>query len=379
MSRADYIIKNGCVIDTYNKVHAIQPIAIKNGKIADTSVYNEADQIIDATGCIVCPGLIDFHAHVAVPCCEMAVDPNIISFGTGVTTIVDAGSTGTASYEFFRKYADTTPVRIKAMLNVAPEGLATVRHPENADPKYWNREKIKELFAKYRDDLVGLKVRFDINCLNGMGVELLESAIQLAEELGCPIICHTTNPPIPMESLIGYFRSGDVFTHIYHGKGNTILDEDGNVRPQFRAAQERGVLLDASNGYKNFSNIVAKKAIDSGLFPDILSTDLIRKSAFADSGNVVSLPFIMSKYIAFGMPIDLVVKAVTETPAKRIGMLDSIGTLDVGTTADISILRIISKNVVFRDLDGNTFDGTQLIRPEMTIKDGQIMFRQIDF
>ena len=379
MIKADMLIKNGCVIDTYNHVHGKRDIAVYKGKIADPALFPESEQTIDAEGCIVCPGLIEYHAHIAVPCCEMAVDPNLISFGTGVTTIVDAGSTGTASYEYFKKYTEYVPVRIKAMLNVAPEGLATVRHPENADPAFWNRDRIFELFEKYGNDLVGLKVRSDIRCLNGMGIGPLIEAIKLADKIGCPVICHTTNPPIPMEVLVGYFRPGDVFTHVYHNTGYTILDENGELKPQFRIAQNRGVLLDASNGYKNFSNTVAQKAISSGLLPDIISTDVIRKSAFADSGNVVSLPFVMSKYLGFGLSVDSVIRAVTETPAKSIGMLDSIGTLDVGTIADISILRVIDKDVEFRDLDGTSFKGQKLIKPEMTIKDGQIMYRQIDF
>ncbi len=379
MAKADLLIKNGCVIDPYNHVHAVQNIAVTKGRIADASLYEDADQVIDAKGCIVCPGLIDFHTHVAIPACEMAVDPNLVSFSVGVTTIVDAGSTGTSTYAFFRKYQEYVPVRIKAMLNVAPEGLITLRHHENADPKCWDRDKIHEIFDRYSDNVFGLKVRCDTRMLDGLGISPLLEAIKLAEEIGCPVICHTTSPPVPMEILVDYFRPGDVFTHIYHGTGYTILDSTGEVHTQMMIAQKNGVLYDASNGYKNFSIKVARKAIESGLLPDIISTDVIRRSAFADSGNVVSLPFLMSKYLAFGMSIDDIIRAVTATPAQRIGMLHDIGTLELGSIADLTILRLVDKPVIFRDLNGETYPGQKLFRPELTIKDGSIMFRQIDF
>lgn len=377
--KADILIKNGRIIDPYGHRDEIGDVAVLGGKIADPCLLDGAVQTVDASGCVVCPGLIDFHAHVASAVADMSVNPMVVAFPNGVTTLVDAGSSGTANYEAFRAFSLLLPVRIMAMLHLSPEGNVTSRHPENQDPDFWDTEKVKRFIRRYGDQLIGIKIRLDNNVLGGLGMKPLLAAVKLRDEIGCPLICHVTNPPIPMDELITYFKPGDVFTHVFHGVGYTILDERGRVFPAIRRAQEDGVLMDAANGRKNFSANVARAAIREGFLPDILSTDLTAASAFVDNQNVVSLPFIMSKYLALGLSLPEVIRRTTEIPAKTLGLLPRVGCLSQGACGDITVLKEVSRRQVFTDKDGVSITGERLLKPEMTIKDGVCVFRQIDF
>jgi predicted amidohydrolase len=379
MKKAAILIRNGCVVDPSRDIQAVGTIAIADGHIVDAAEYTGAEQEVDASGCLVCPGLIDFHVHVSTIVSDMATDPMMISFPNGVTTLVDAGSTGTANYEVFRASSILVPVRIKAMLHVCPEGNITAQHHENQDPAFWDKKRIYRFMDKYADQIIGLKIRMDCRVLDNLGIDPLVRAIELAEKIGCPVICHTTNPPVPMNKLIEYFRPGDVFTHIYHGTAPTILDENGKLIDGIIQAQKRGVLLDASNGRMNFSNRVAQVAIKAGLLPDIISTDLTASSAFVDNKNVVSLPFLMSKYLALGLPLKEVIRRVTEIPARTLHMLPEIGTLATGACADVTILRLLERSQQFIDISGDCFEGNKLLKPEMTIREGVTVYRQIDF
>ena len=379
MKKADILIRNGCVVDPFRDIQAVGTIAIADGRIVDAAEYTGAEQEVDASGCLVCPGLIDFHVHVTSNISDMATDPMMVSFPNGVTTLAEGGSAGTANYEAFRAFSMMLPVRIKVMLHVCPEGNITAQHHENQNPAYWDKKRIHRYFDKYADQIFGLKIRMDCRCLDGLGIDPLVRAIELAEEVGCPLICHTTNPPVPMNELIKYFRPGDVFTHIYHGTAPTILDENGKLIDGILQAQKRGVLLDASNGRMNFSNRVAQTAIKAGLLPDIISTDLTASTAFIDNKNVVSLPFLMSKYLAFGLPLKEVIRRVTEIPARTLQMLPEIGTLAIGSCADVTILRLLERTQIFKDLSGDSFEGNSLLKPEMTIREGIAVYRQIDF
>ncbi len=380
MKKADILIKNGRVVDPHRGIDAAGTVAVAGGRIVDAAEYADADQTVDAAGCVVCPGLIDYHAHVASVISEMAVDPMAVSFPFGVTTVVDAGSAGTANYEVFRAHSAMLPVRIPAMLHVAPEGNVTTLHSENQDPACWNRPAIRRLLRKYPADLVGLKIRLDRRVLGGLdGARVLDSALELAEETGSRLICHVTNPPFPMNELAARFRPGDVFTHVFHGVENTILDANGSLLPGLLEAQGRGVLMDACNGMRNFSIPVALAGLRAGLLPDIISTDLTGRSAFVRNDNVESLPLVMSKYLAFGMSLPEVLRRVTETPARTLGLLPEIGTLAPGSCADVAILRVLERPVLFRDATGGSFGGGQLIKPEMTIRAGACVYSQVDF
>lgn len=224
---------------------------------------------------------------------------------------------GTANYEAFRFLTFNSRVRILAYLNVCPAGLATKAYHENLDPACFQKNTILRYLKKYKDQLLGLKLRSSKELVGEYGLEPLRTMISIAEEAHCPVVVHTTNPPVPPEELAGLLRAGDVYAHVYQGKGDTVV-RNGHVIEEMREHQKRGVIFDAANGVNHFSLSVAQTCMAEGFLPDIISTDLTTKSAYKP-GMVFSLPFILSKYIALGMPLLEIIRRVTTNPARVIG------------------------------------------------------------
>ena len=214
MTSVDILIKNGRVIDCYNNVDEIKDVAISNGKIVDSAGVESAQQVIDAAGCIVTPGLIDFHAHFNAQGSEFAVQPEATFFPTGVTTAVDAGTCGVANYESFRAKIMSQRVRVKAFLHVNPVGISTLNYPESQDPRHYSEAKMLIFMEKYSDQLIGLKVRHSKEIVGDLGVTPIRKTIEIAEKAGCPIACHSSNPPVPTKEFVKEFRPGDFFAHV---------------------------------------------------------------------------------------------------------------------------------------------------------------------
>lgn len=376
MRKVDMVIRNGRVIDTYQKLNGIQDIAVDKGIIVSAENAEGAEEI-DASGCIVTSGLIDFHAHLAYMTTELGILPDAAYFPTGVTTAVDAGSTGVGNYLSFRAQTEYSQMRIKAYLNICTAGLTSSTYHENIDPAVMNRSKMLEYVKKYSDQLLGFKVRQSREIAGELGLEPMKALLSMAGEAGCSVVVHTTNPPAEPEEIAGLLRAGDVYAHVYQGKGITIL-RDGKVRPQLYEDQKRGVCFDAANGGNHFGFQVAKAAIAEGFLPDIISTDITTKTLM--KGNCVfSLPFVMSKYIALGMEIPDIIERVTQNPARQLGEERNLGSLSCGTEADIAIHRLIPRKISYRDFSGEEVLGEQLFKTEMTVRHGRCVFRQIDF
>lgn len=376
MSQLDYLIQGGRVIDTTRNIDEIQDIGIQDGKI--TAIQGkDAKEIIDASGCIVTPGLIDFHCHIGSKISDLGLAGEATYFPTGVTTVVDAGTSGTANYEAFRAFTLSSRLRVKAFLNVSPTGLSTTAYHENLDPGKFQTSKIMSFLSKYGDQLLGLKVRQSTELVEGRGLEPMKAMLQIAEKMHCPVVVHTTNPPVPVEQIAQLLRPGDVYAHVYQGKGECVV-RDGKVVPEIIEHQKRGIIFDAANGVNHFSLKVAKTCLLQGFLPDIISTDLTTKSVYAP-GKVFSLPYIMSKYLALGLSFPQIIRRVTTNPARFLKEGLNLGSLEEGTCADIAIHRIIPHSVYFSDFEGRKINGEELIRTELTMRDGKVVYRQIDF
>ncbi|MDR3561144.1 MAG: amidohydrolase family protein [Negativicutes bacterium] len=237
-------IKNGRVIDPARNLDAVGDVFVLDGKIVKKleAALLASAVVIDAAGCLVVPGLIDFHAHLFGGGTDAGIPPDLALLPYGVTTAVDGGSTGSANYEsFYRSIVATSLVRVKTFLNIAPAGLTTGRHDEVLDPKVIDRDKTAQLFAQYPSNLIGLKVRQSRGVVGDLGLAPLEAAVKLADSLGCPVAVHSTDPPGSNDELLALLRPGDIFVHVYHGVGNTIIGGDGKVLPAVRSARQRGV------------------------------------------------------------------------------------------------------------------------------------------
>lgn len=375
----DLLIKGGTVVDPARGVHGPADVAVKGGRIvAAPSPDITATRVIDAAGCLVVPGMIDFHAHVYSPGTEISVWADSAMLPQGVTTVVDPGSAGPGNYtNFAATVVALTQMRVFSLINVATTGLMTFRYHENLDPKHYDVEALKFLFAEYPGQLMGLKVRQSQDVVGELGLEPLIATLQMADEIGCRVVVHVTDPPCPLTDIADLLRPGDVFCHVFHGTGRTILGSDGKLLPGIKAARTRGVIFDAANGKSHFSFPVARAAIAEGFLPDVISSDLTVWTLYMDFA--FGLPYVVSKYLNLGVGLMEVIAACTSTPAKWLGMQGQLGTLAPGALADVAVLRPIRRPTRFRDTPGEIFIGEQLLVPQMTVLGGRIVYRQVDF
>lgn len=376
----DILIKNGYVVDPACHVNAVGHIAIRGDRICAIDQIDTctADQVIDAAGYYVMPGLIDFHTHVFYQGAENSIQPDAGLLPCGVTTAVDGGSSGSANFEVFhRAVISNSAVRICAFLNVAAVGQPTMKYNEDVNPLYYDVEQVRYLFKKYPKSLIGLKLRQSKEIVKDLQLAPLKAAIQMAKSIDCPLMVHMTNPAGGTVDVVNLLRAGDIFTHVYHGTGSTILNLTGQVEDAVKQARQRGVIFDTGNGCTNFTFATALAAGKDHFFPDIISSDitvmtLYRKLAFG-------LPFLMSKHLAMGMSLYDVVTAVTATPAKQLGMANEIGTLAAGACADVAIFKLEAQSISFSDVHDVTVTGQQLLVPQVTVRGGRVVYRDIRF
>lgn len=378
-----YRIKDGLVYTPGSGKFEKKDIFLADGKLVKSFPKNSGQwtfRDIDAEGCYVTKGLIDYHVHYFTGGADNGVNPDVASFPNGVTTAVDGGTCGVSCYEIFKKAVmDRADVRMYAQLLVGSGGQLAEKYPERIEKEMIEQDKILEIFSKYPNELVGLKTRLSANIIAQKdAVGSLQKSVDTAEKLGCNLTVHITNPAMDLEEMAGILRKGDVICHMYQNKGENILDQAGNVRSGIWKARERGVLFDACNGRNNFNLKIAEKALAQGFFPDIISSDINTCSYY--EGVLHSLPKVLSKYLAFGMPLDRILDAAILKPAEVIGK-PILASMEEGAPADLFIFKIQESRMKFLDhTEGeNCLYGDQVIVPQMTIKDGKIVYSQVYF
>ena len=373
----DLLIRNGHVIDPANGVDEVRPVAVYNGKIVRYEEGEDARHVIDAEGRMVFPGLIDSHAHMFAEGTDIGIYPDLAYLPTGVTSAVDA-TAGVSNYRMFRQAViERSKVTIKSFLQVCSAGLATTSYHENINPKYFNPEKMARIYDENRDNILGLKIRQSEELAEGLGIEPLKETVRIAGMAGCPVEVHCTNIPVPTSEVLKVLRPGDIFEHVYQGVKNTIIDENGKLYDCVREARKRGIIFDTAEGRKHGDFDVMLKAKEQGFIADMCSTDLVLGSMFRRP--IFSLPNLMSRYICMGIPMSQVVSMATERPAGLMKMQGEIGCLSEGARADVAIFRWMDFKQTYKDWKGTAFTADKLLKPEMTVKDGQIMYCAPDY
>jgi dihydroorotase len=387
----DLLIKGGEVVDSAAGFEGRLDVAISGTRVAavDRSIpASSAARVIDATGCLVVPGLIDLHAHVFWGAGYFGIDADSVSCRSGVTTWVDAGSAGAFSMPAFNDFiVRPAATHIYAFINISYLGLAGLNYDEYCNVAACDVPLLERVAGQYRDVIRGIKVRMGTEGVCGGRMEPLMRALLAGEHLGLPVMAHISDAPPEADDILPLFRPGDIVTHAFTGLSEKIVDDSGKLRRTAEEARERGVLFDIGHGSGSFSFTTAEALAAVGFWPDTISTDLHQESMAGpnlldplaqeviarvkgDGTPQFTLLTAMSKFLYLGMPLPEVVSAVTSRPAAALGLAGQIGTLRPGAAADVAILRVEEGRYRLYDIHGNERTATQIVRHVDTVVSG---------
>ncbi len=371
------VLKGGKLLDSCAGVSGRYDIRCRGGQVVEVgpALAAAGDQVIDVTGKLVVPGLIDQHAHCFIGASDLGTLTDPVCAATGVTTFIDGGSAGAATFEGMREFVIArSHVRILAFLNISVIGLAYLKIGELTHLPYADPDAAAAVAREHPDLICGIKVRTQKEVVGESGLEPLRRAIRAAELAGgLRVMIHVTNPPAPLDFILELLRPGDLVSHFLNGRGDGILGESGRVKTSVREARRRGILFDVAHGRMHVNFPVAKAAIEQGFFPDTISSDLTSGGA---AGVVKDLPTTLSKFLNLGMPLEEVIRAATATPARVIGREGALGTLRPGAVADIAVFELEEGEFEFHDADGNTLGGRHRLTPYLTVRAGEIWWRR---
>lgn len=371
----DLLIKQGTVIDPGGN-HPDAPdgrldIAINRNRVAavDRDIPVEsARRVIDATGQIVTPGLVDLHTHVYHGVTYWGIHADPVAARTGVTTWLDVGSAGAYNFPGFREFiVKPATARIYALLNISTIGL-TASTWELANLNYLDVGLCAKLIDLNPDLLLGVKVRIDANTTSGTGVEGLRRGIEAAEACQVPLMVHIGNGPPSLAEVLALLRPGDIITHCFRGGTERIIDDQGALLEVAKRAWDSGVVMDIGHGAGSFSFNTAAALIGAGYRPDVISSDIHQLSIH---GPLFDMPTCMSKFLALGMSLEEVIAASTIRPAEVMGMQDEIGTLKPGALADVALWQLDEGDFTFYDVHMEERKGSKLLRNTCTVIGGR--------
>jgi len=378
----DIVIKGGHVIDPKNNIDAVLDVAIANGKIILVSKDIDASQgiqVVDARSMYVAPGLIDIHTHDFYGTQadhqyedgNLGIVPDGFTFRSGVTTVVDAGSSGWRTFPTFKTQTiDVSKTRVLALLNIVGEGMRGTyeQNLDDMDPK------MTALTArKYKDFVVGIKLAHYVGH-DWTPTDRAVEAGMMAGGIPVMIDFGGAKPSLPIEELfLKHLRPGDIFTHCFGQLGDreSIVDVLTNkVKPLVYEARKRGIIFDVGYGNISFAYSQALPATKEGFFPNSISTDLHVGSM---NDAMKDMPTCMTKFLALGMPLKDVIQACTSNPAKEIKR-EELGNLSVGAGADVAILSIAEGKFGMFDYTGYKVETNKKFVCEMTIRAGIIVY-----
>jgi dihydroorotase len=302
---------------------------------------------------------------------QTSVPPDGFTFRAGVTTVVDAGSAGWRNFRTFKEQTiDRSQTRILALLNIVGYGM--VGRFEEQDLADMNPEMTAHMIRQlFPDIIVGIK-----SAHYWGDFTQVDKAVEAGKLAQVPVMVDfgEHDPPNSIESLfMQHLRPGDIFTHTYsHGpaKRETIVDDKGKVKPFVFEARKRGILFDVGHGGGAFSWKQAIPAAQQGFYPDVISTDLHTQSMNAGMKDLTN---VMSKFLALGMPLKDVIQRCTQNPA-RIIKRPNLGTLSVGSDADITVLNLRKGDFGFLDVSAARVKGTQKLEAELTVRAGKVVW-----
>ncbi|MFQ6026678.1 MAG: amidohydrolase/deacetylase family metallohydrolase [Dehalococcoidia bacterium] len=372
----DLLIKGGTVIDPSQGINGPNDVAVEDGKIARVAAsisLEEASRVVEVKGSIVTPGLIDVHTHIYDGVNGNGVQADVGGVRAGVTTMVDAGSSGCDTFGGFpRHIIPNNATEIIPFLHICRTGLATT--PDIFSPASIDLDRTIQVVEENRDVIYGIKARMVSPALEIMGMEMPRLAKRAAKEAGVKLMVHIGDTekrydPNVVRQLLPILEEGDIVTHLFTANPGGVIDASGKLVPEAKEANDRGVWLDTAHGRANFSFDVGQRVLDQGITPHCISTDLTLPGR---QRTVHSMTEMMTRFLAMGFTMDQVVTMCTLNPAKALGQEHRLGTLRVGQQADISVLDIKDGDWVVYDVVGGSRKSEKAVVPVLTVKKGEV-------
>ncbi len=371
----DLVLRGGRVVDPSQKLDAVIDVAFAGGRVAAVGSALKTDpgtEVRDVSGTIVTPGLIDLHTHVYWGGTSLGIDAEEFCRTSGVTTAIDTGSAGPGNFAGFRKHViEPSQVRILAYLHISHAGIFgfsnRVMVGESEEMRLMNPIDAVQVADANRDLIVGIKVRVGLHASGTSGIVPLRMALEVANEVGMPLMAHIDHPPPSYEEVVSLLRPGDVLTHAFRPFPNSAVSAQGTVKQVVLEARERGVLFDIGHGKGSFAFKVARAMLANGFYPDTISSDV---HLLCINGPAYDQVTTMSKFLCMGMPFADVIAASTVNAAMALRRPE-LGSLKVGSVGDATLLTIREGKFDYEDVIGEHLIGDRKIVSEGVVIGGR--------
>ncbi|MCZ4315842.1 amidohydrolase/deacetylase family metallohydrolase [Comamonadaceae bacterium G21597-S1] len=372
----DLILRGARVIDPSQDIDRVTDVRFTDGKVAaigDALSGDANTEVRELKGKIVTPGLIDLHTHVYWGGTSIGVDAVQLARTSATATFVDAGTAGPANFPGFRKHViePAMPVRILPLINLSFAGIfafsGTVMVGECEDLRLLDMRQCLRVARENLDLIVGIKVRVGRGASGNSGIAPMDMALEVAEELGLPLMAHLDHPPPSRMDVMSRLRKGDILTHCFRPFPNAPSMPGGGVRPEVLAARERGVIFDIGHGGGSCGFATSRAMLEAGFKPDVISSDV---HILSIDGPAFDLLHTLAKFHVLGMSLPEVVASATVNAARAIRRPE-LGTLKPGALGEASIFEVLDQPTEYRDVIGEVMQSNIAFKAHGLVLDGR--------